>query len=221
MDIIVEGTKTKSYKPNEININLTFTYVHNEYDICLEEGLKLIDDFVFNTLSKLKIDKENFKTRNFQVRHKTKFDYQNNKEIDLGYEFREDAFINLDYSVDIIANFIEEISKIKNGPKYMMTFGLKELEEAKKEVLKLSYKEMEDKAKVIAEAAGLSLKRCLKVDFKPFTETIISNSNLNEVYAENSARFAKASSASEVVSKTFIPEDIQVSQTLYSLWLAE
>ena len=78
-----------------------------------------------------------------------------------------------------------------------------------------------DKAKVIAEAAGLSLKRCLKVDFKPFTETIISNSNLNEVYAENSARFAKASSASEVVSKTFIPEDIQVSQTLYSLWLAE
>ena len=86
MDIIVEGTKAKSYKPNEININLTFTYVHNEYDICLEKVLKLIEDFVFNTLSKLNIDKDCFKTRNFQVRHKTKFDYQNNKEIDLRYD---------------------------------------------------------------------------------------------------------------------------------------
>ena len=56
MDIIVEGTKSKSYKPNEVNINLTFTYVDNKYDACLEEGLKLIDDFVFNTLSKLNID---------------------------------------------------------------------------------------------------------------------------------------------------------------------
>lgn len=220
MDIIVEGTKSKSYKPNEVNINLTFTYVDNKYDVCLKEGLKLIEDFVFNTLSKLNIDKECFKTRNFQVRHKTKFDYQNNKEIDLGYEFKEDAFISLDYDVDMIANFIEEISKIENGPKYMMTFGLKELEEAKKEVLKLAYKEMEEKAKVIAEAANLTLNRCLKVDFKPFTETVISNSNLNEVYTEN-ARFAKAASASEIVSKTFIPEDIKVSQTLYSLWLAE
>ena len=81
MDIIVEGTKSKSYKPNEVNINLTFTYVDNKYDACLEEGLKLIEGFVFNTLSKLNIDKDCFKTRNFQVRHKTKFDYQNNKDI--------------------------------------------------------------------------------------------------------------------------------------------
>ena len=49
MDIIVEGTKSKSYKPNEVNINLTFTYVDNKYDTCLEEGLNLIEDFVFNT----------------------------------------------------------------------------------------------------------------------------------------------------------------------------
>lgn len=222
MDIIVEGTKSKKYKPNEVNINLTFTYLSNEYDKCLEEGLKLVESFVFDSLAKLRIGKENFKTRSFQVRHKTKFDYQNNKEIDLGYEFKQEAFINIDYDINVISNFIEELSKIEKGPKYVMTFGLKELEEAKKEVLNLAYKEMEEKAKVIAEAAGLNLNKCLKVDFKPFSESVISSTSLNEVYGVREANFmAKNASSNEVVSKTFVPDDINVSQTLYSLWLAD
>ena len=77
----------------------------------------------------------------------------------------------------------------------------------------------EEKAKMIALAAGKKLKDCVKVDFRPFEERVISNSEISET----SFRMAKFSEASieERIQNAFTPEDVEVIETLYCLWIAE
>lgn len=87
-----------------------------------------------------------------------------------------------------------------------------------KEILSKAFKDAELQAQAIAEAAGKTLKQCMKVDFKPFTTTYVSKSILgSDMVACKSACTGAASS----IVNTFTPEDIELSETLYCLWITE
>ena len=158
------------------------------------------------------------KTRNFRISQNTHFDYQTKKQIDCGFDYNQSASLKMDYNMEKIAEFINEVAQLDNPPKYNMTFSIKEQEKAKKEVMSEAYNKAKEKAEIIAISAGKTLKDCVKVDFRPFTNDYVSNTMVgNEMmYAEKYMKGAVQS-----IANNFTPEEIELTETLYCLWIAE
>ena len=118
-----------------------------------------------------------------------------------------------------LSEFMDEVTKLENPPRYQISFGIKNMVQAKSLVMADAYAKAEEKAKMIALAAGKKLKDCIKVDFRPFEERVTSNSKMGDTMFEKAA-FA-ADKVSERIENIFTPEDVEVTETLYCLWITE
>lgn len=223
MDIIVQGIGKKYYTPDQVEINLEFYTIADNYEDALERGTYDVQIFIRNVLEEMQISKEMLKTRNFKVYKETRYDYEQKKNIQLGYAYTQGATLKLDYSIDKVAQFMEKASLLQNPPKYRLNFYIKDIKQSKNEALAEAYIDAKQKAEAIANAAGKELKECIKIDFRPFEERIISKSSLNssEMILEEDRGF-KMSSARKVedtIQTIFTPEDIEISENLYCLWI--
>lgn len=228
MDIIVEGIGKKFYTPDEVEINLDFYTRADSYEGALEKGTKNVELFINDILEKMNFNKEIMKTRSFRVYEEKQYDYDKKKYIKLGYAYTQQANIKFDYSMNTIAEFMDRVSKLENPPKYHLAFNVKDIKKCKDEVLSEAYNKAKDKAETIAKAAGKELKECVKTDFRPFEERVISRSSLNsqDMYMEkemsiDGAKFgmAKRTGVQETIQTIFTPEDVEIIETLYCLWI--
>ena len=126
--------------------------------------------------------------------------------------FNQNATLKFDYNKERLASLVEALSKLDNAPTCQINFGVKDVKECKRRILSKAYNEAELQAQAIADAAGKTLKQCVKVDFKPFTTDYISESTFTSDYAIGSV---------PKMVNTFTPADIEISETLYCLWIAE
>ena len=123
---------------------------------------------------------------------------------------------------------MDMVSKLKNPPKYSLIFNVKDIKECKDEVLAEAYNKAKEKAETIAKAAGKELKECVKTDFRPFGESVISRSSLNsqDMYMKKSMfiddlefDMNKNTGAQDTIKTIFTPEDVEITETLYCLWI--
>lgn len=231
MDIIVEGIGKKHYKPDEVVINLNFYTKRSSYDEALEQGTKDVEVFISSVLEQMKINKDTLKTRSFRVYEETRYDYESKKQIKLGFAYTQDAILKFDYSMSTIAEFMDRVSKLQNAPKYLLDFNIKDIKQSKKEVLAEAYNNAREKAEAIASSANKQLKDCIKVDFRPFEERVISNSKLNSLDMMSGEREsmkigalqenAMMKTTRDVIQNIFTPEDVEIVEKLYCLWITE
>lgn len=228
MDIIVEGVGKKLYTPDEVEINLDFYTRADSYESALEKGTKDVEIFINDVLENKNFNKEIMKTRSFRVYEEKQYDYDKKIYLNLGYAYTQQANIKFDYSMNTIAEFMENVSKLENPPKYRLVFNVKDIKKCKDEVLAEAYNKAKDKAETIARTAGKELKECVKTDFRPFEEKVISRSSLNskDMYMQDEmsidgARFgmAKSKGVQETIQTIFTPEDVEITETLYCLWI--
>lgn len=228
MDIIVEGVGKKFYNPDEVEIKLDFYTRADSYESALENGTKNVENFIDDVLEKMNFNKEIMKTRSFRVYEEKQYDYDRKKYIKLGYAYTQQANIKFNYSMNIIAEFMDMVSKLKNPPKYHLLFNVKDIKECKDEVLAEAYNKAKEKAETIARAAGKELKECVKTDFRPFEESVVSRSSLNsqDMYMEkeqsfgaSTFRMAKNTGVQDTIQTIFTPEDVEITETLYCLWI--
>ena len=221
MDIMVKGTAEKYYKPDEVTISLDFNTVSKTYEEALKEGTANVELFVKEVLEKMSFEKEDLKTRSFRISEETKYDYENKKHIKLGFAYRQNATLKFDYSIEKISEFMNRTSKLSKYPNYTLRFNLKNEEEAKAEVTKMAYQKAKQKAENIAEAASMILKDCVKTDFRPFEESVTSESLLDGNTFIKKARMTAEMPVEDTIQNIFTPEDVCVTEALYCLWRAE
>ena len=228
MDIIVEGVGKKFYNPDEVEIKLDFYTRADSYERALENGTKNVENFIDDVLEKMGFNKEIMKTRSFRVYEEKQYDYDRKKYIKLGYAYTQQANIKFNYSINIIAKFMDMVSKLKNPPKYHLLFNVKDIKGCKDEVLAEAYNKAKEKAETIARAAGKELKECVKTNFIPFEESVVSRSSLNsqDMYMEKEMSIgastfgmAKKTGVQDTIQTIFTPEDIEITETLYCLWI--
>lgn len=228
MDIIVEGIGKKYYTPDEVEINLEFYTKAGSYDGALEQGTRDVEIFINHVLGKMNFDKEIMKTRSFRVYEETRYDYDRKMTIHLGFAYTQQATLKFDYSMSVIAEFMDRVSKLENAPKYYLTFNVKDMKQCKGEALAEAYNNAKEKAEAIAKTAGKELKECVKTDFRPFEERVVSRSSLNsnDMYMEDMAvegasyKMSKRTGVQDTIQTIFTPEDVEISETLYCLWTA-
>ena len=218
MEIIVQGKGTKYVTPNEVTLNINFITKGYTYEEVLREGTRNVQLFVDEILIHNGFKKDEMKTRNFVIKEDTKYNKITGQYDPDGYSFNQMATLKFDYNKELMAYMMVSISKLNNAPMYQMNFGIKEEKECRRNILAIAYKDALNQAEAIAEASGKVLKYCQKVDFKPFTMEYVSQARLGSdiMYAEKAY-----SGAAQAVVNTFTPEDIELSETLYCLWIAE
>lgn len=218
MEIIVQGKGVEYFTPNEIILSMNFYKKGNSYEEVLNSGVMSVQNFINNILLSNGFNKEDMKTRNFVVREEQKYDNMTRQYSSDGFSFSQIATIKFDYDKEKLANIMEQLSKLDNAPQCHVDFGVKDEKDCRRQVLAKAYKDAELQAQAIAEASGKTLTQCAKIDFKPFTTTYVSQTNF-----EGEMMYAKAERAgtATTIMNTFTPEDIELSETLYCLWLAE
>ena len=218
MEIIVQGKGEKFVSPEEVVMTISFTTKGYSYEEVLNNGTKNVKLFVDNILIPNGFSKEDMKTRNFVIREETKYNNITNSHEPDGYSYNQYAVLKYDYDIEKMAKMMEEISRLENPPKCQVNFSVKDEKACRRSILAVAYKDAEEQAKAIANSAGKILKECVKVDFKPFTTEYVSETALN-----SDIMFDKAlrTGAAPMLVNTFTPEDIQLQETLYCLWIAE
>lgn len=218
MEIVVQGKGVEYFTPDEVILNISFNTKDQSYEEALSNGVKNVEKFVNELLLQNGFTANDMKTRNFVVKEDKKYNEMTRTYIFDGFSFNQNATLKFDYNKERMAKIIEAFSKLENAPSCQINFGVKDAKECKGKIITKAYKEAELQAQAIASAAGKSLKQCVKVDFKPFTTEYFSQSNLdtNMMYA-NDTRLG----AVPAIINTFTPEDIELSETLYCLWITE
>ena len=217
MDIIVEGRGKKYFKADKISIRFNFFIKKPTYELAVSEGAENVEMFLKNVLNKMNFTKDDLKTESFKVCEETRYDSERKVYLKDGFSYSQVANLEFDYSADKLAEMIDRVSKFENPPKYFLKFGIKDMAGAKKEALAEAYLKAKEKAEIIAAVAGKNLKDCIKTDFRPFEEKVISNTNLDLEYSYR----AKSAKVETAIQNVFTPEDIEVSEALYCLWIAE
>ena len=220
MEIVVQGKGSDFFVPDEVSLNITFKAKAQTYEKVLEEGIKSVQCFVKEILLKNYFKIEDMKTRNFVIIEEKKFDSVKREYIFDGFKFNQFATLKFDYNKEKLAQMMVAISKLDNSPECRVDFRVKKEKECRKNILSKAYKDAQDQAMAIALAAGKTLIKCVKVDFKPFTTNYCSQSQFGTDIM--SARKSSASAgAAQAIVNTFTPEDIILTETLYCLWIAE
>ena len=220
MDIIVKGEGKKYFRPNEVKINLEFYVLTSSYELALQEGTRNVEIFIDKILNAMNISKEELKTRSFRVYEDKRYDYDQKIYISNGFVYTQSAMLKFDYDKEFMAKFMDKVSRLENPPKYSLVFCVKNEQQTKNEAMADAYNNAKEKAKAIAEAAGKTLKECIKIDFRPFEESVYSGTRLESNSLD--IRYSKAARTQEdVITNIFTPEDIEISETLYCLWIAE
>lgn len=225
MDIMVEGTGIRYYRPDQAEISLNFYTKTGSYESALEEGTRDVQVFIEKVLEQMQFSKEDLKTRNFRVYEEKRFDYEKKIEIKYGFAYTQGATLKFDYDINIVAEFMDRVSKLENPPKYTIAFNVRNEQQSKNEAMAEAYNKAKEKAEAIAKSAGKALKECVKVDFRPFEERVYSRSTLGSgVFEAETSDFnmkARKMSTQDTITNIFTPEDIEISETLYCLWIAE
>lgn len=218
MDIIVQGRGVENVAPNEVILNINFFVKGSTYEEVLKGGVASVQRFVDDILIPNNLEKENMKTRNFVIREETKYNEITRNYDKNGFSYNQMAILKFDFNKEFLAKIMVSLSKLSNPPLCRVEFGVKDEKECKKMVLAKAYEDAKTQAEAIATAAGKELKCCAKVDFKPFTTEYLSNARFDKqmAYAER-----VGTGSAQTIVNIFTPEDIEISETLYCLWVAE
>lgn len=217
MDIIVQGRGVDFIAPNEVILNINFFAKGTSYEEVLNQGVASVQSFVNEILIPNSIGREDMKTRNFVIREETKYNEVTRTYEKDGFSYSQLAVLKFDFDKELLAKIMNSLSKLQTPPLCRVDFGVKDEKECKKKVLAKAYEDAKSQAEAIALASGKELKNCAKVDFKPFTTEYVSNARFNEEMSFG----LKDNGAAQAIINTFTPEDIEISETLYCLWIAE
>lgn len=218
MEIIVEGKSEEFFTPDEIILNIDFIKNAKTYEEVLRDGSLSVESFIQNFLIPNGFQKEDLKTRSFVIREETRYDNQIRKEVFECFSYNQNATLKFPYDKQRLANLMISISKLEDAPNCRISFGIQNEKECRRKILSKAYKDAEEQAYVIAQAANKTLQGCLKVDFKPFTSQYCSPVYMNSdmMYAER-----LCDGSAQTIANIFTPEDIQIKETVYCLWIAE
>lgn len=222
MEIIVQGQAESYYTPDQVVLNLSFKSEASSYDQALLIGSKQVLAFIDEILKTNHFDPKDMKTQHFSIRKETEYNEKTRKHDFVGYSYNQDATLKFDYEKNKLTKIIEAISLMNSPVFYNISFTVKDIKACKEDALTKAYNDAHQQARMIAKAANKSLIDCVKVDFKPFTNDYMVTGFKNEnLRLYDQVSYAKEVSIAETLNNVFTPEDVEISETLYCLWIAE
>lgn len=230
MQIFMNGSAKRDYAPDEIVASVNFNFHADTYDDALKGGVAAVKAYIDGISADTDFTSDDFKTHAYSVHEQfhtnrlaptrpEDLDKNLEKRVSDGFFFNQYAELRFDYNKDRLIKLMVVSSKLKNAPRLNLRFGLKDMEEKKRELIAEAYEDAKKKAEALAAAAGKNLRDCVRVeiDTLPYGQRGMEG----DFEMARCAKFAGAPDFDDEIKnidETFKPDDITVTKMINCVW---
>lgn len=153
--IKVTGKGEDSFSPDRIRVSFSVSYSNKEYEKVFEKH-SLDTEKVYSVFTEMGFKKNDVKTESFNISPKFEYPRDGGQKL-VGYEYIHGYYVLFDNDNELLSRVIENLSCSDLRPNVNVRYELKDIEKAKKTVLKKAVKDVEKKASVLAAASGVKI----------------------------------------------------------------
>ena len=210
--IVVKGTGNVKTKPDLIVITMTLTTTRYDYAKTMELAAVELE-----TLRKAIVsaghEKQALKTTSFNVR--TEYEsYEDEKRVRkqrlVGYSCTHGLKLEFDLDMNVLGETLAAISTSGVGPRLGIEFSVKDKNAIQTALLEKAVSDATEKATVLANAAGVSLKAITHINY-----------NWGELLISSKTKFETIDRMSLMSNMEIEPEDVEVDDTVTVVWEIE
>ena len=160
--IKVTGKGKLSVKPDMIRLDIYAEVHFKDYDTAVLQAEKETD-ILREIVRKAGLDPKELKTVHFGI--DTEFRYDSRKRKLLGYKYRHNMYITFPNKNEILGKVLFGLAKCPVKVEFSIVHTLKDVEAIKNQLIGKAVTDSKEKAKVLAEAAGVKLGNIIKIDY--------------------------------------------------------
>lgn len=206
-------------RPDMTRISITLTEICKEYAEALKRSTEGTDKLK-ELLSRFGFQRSDLKTLSFNVdaeyeSYREKNEYRQRLA---GYRYRHTMKIEFDSDNDRLGKILYALANSDPYPEFSISYTVRDQESAKNELLGKAVTDAENKAAILAGAAGLKLKDIQTVDYS-WGDTAMEVRPMGRMLAAN--KMATEDCGAGSYSMDIEPDDIVVSDNVTVVWEIE
>lgn len=160
--IKVRGSANVTAVPDWVVIRFSIIGKDYEYTRCMKK-LSTQTESLREELASVDIEKESLKTSHFSI--DTDTEYRDGRYIFKGYNAQHDAKIEFPFDKDYLNKVLQALSKTASKTTFTVSFIVKDPEPMQQQAIADAVKNCQQKAVILAEAAGISLGEIINIDY--------------------------------------------------------
>lgn len=216
--IRVTGKGQIKVKPDTTRITMTLEGTYPEYGKALRHS-SLDTEHLKDVLSAFGFERSDLKTLNFNVEteyesYKDKGTY---KQRFIGYKFRHMMKVEFPSDNDRLGKVLYALANCPVKPEFRLSYTVSDPEAAKNELLGKAVTDAKEKASVLTQAAGVTLKDIQSIDYSG-GEIDFEYRPMNRMLMADECLAAPMVAEGASYDMDIEPDDIEVSDTVTVLW---
>lgn len=212
--ITVTGKGKISLPPDTIIINISLETVRDTYEATMDASADAVS-LLRDALKSEDFEKEDIKTKRFNV----DLEYESYKERDnwkkrfIGYKCNHDLKIEFLSDSKRLAKILSLIARCLINPEFSIQYKIKDMEDAKNQLLAKAVADSKAKAEILTKAAGVKLGKVVNINYS-WGEINIYSEPVNY----DRAILCEESACSYESSLDIEPEDLDITDTVTVTW---
>lgn len=211
--ITVKGVGHASAAPDMAVVSMSITSLDKNYEKALRdnaEKVRRLEEAIIGC----GLPSDALTTSNFNIYPQNESKRINDTWTDVfvGYNCTQNLSISFDFDKQLIGRVLGAIASCNASPSFSISFKIKNPDEVKEAVLKDAVENAKEKAKIICDASGMTLRRVVSINYNFSKTEYLSRSNYTM------ALKAAAVRAEDSIDTSFNPEDIKVSDEVTIVW---
>ena len=198
--IRVKGSAEVSGAPDWVKISFDVSSKDFEYSRCMEQ-LAEQTERLREELKGVGLEKDNLKTYHFNIN--TDFERVKDRYVFKGYKASHKLRVEFAFEKDYLNQVLRVLSHTQSQASFRISFEIKDPEPLRQQAIAQAVKNSREKARVLAEAAGVELGEILQIDY-----------SWSEVHFQSSLRLEEVPMPMEAPDYDFTPEDVDVSDSV-------
>ena len=216
--IRVTGKGKIKVKPDMTRITMSLEGIYPEYGEALRHS-SLDTEHLKDVLSAFGFERSDLKTLNFNV--ETEYEsYQDKgtyKQRFVGYKFRHVMKVEFPSDNDRLGKVLYALVNCPVKPEFRLSYTVSDPEAAKNELLGKAVTDAKEKASVLTQAAGVTLKDIQNIDYS-WGEIDFEYCPMNRMLMADECPADPMVAGGASYDMDIEPDDIEVSDTVTVLW---
>jgi len=216
--IRVTGRAVLRVTPDQICIYLTLEGKDQNYELAVEKSAEKTRA-VKESLAAAGFDPGEIRTTSFSIDPEYE-GYEENgvwKQRFTGYRFNHGLKVLFDSDKEKLGQVFGALARCPAKPEFRVSYRVKDQEKAKAELIAKAVEDAKGKAKVLADASGVSLKEILSIDYS-FSKIEMETSMMNYARCETPAAGKLLDMQSSKIDIDVDPEDIEITDNVTLVW---
>ena len=215
--IKVTGKGVVKVHPDMIRITITLEGTHKDYGEALKRSSKDTETLM-DLVEGLGFAKTDLKTLSFDIdtEYESYEERGNYRQRFVGYKYEHELKLEFDSDNDRLGKIVYALAGSDINPEFSISYTVKDKEAVKNVLLEKSIADAKEKAAILSNAAGVTLKDIVNINYS-WGEMDLEVSLMTNCFSNRTERW----SSGDGCPMNFDPDDITVTDTVTVVWKLE